>query len=201
MMMRISRVIGLLHDPDFDNFRESAGPIKFYAIMKEAADRGTRNHFLFSKFFSSLSFTQADAVTDQERADFLEPLIAWAKANVLDVISIEERFTNDKLGFTGKPDLNAVLCATPERKEGPFMIEYKFTAKLPRFVRLQLAAQTLLKYGPGECGGVCLHFRHADGWHFKPHLFTGTQFDVDRYYFQYLLSIANAFYVEKDFES
>jgi len=134
---RVTEILSVIADPDWDAFKASVGEDRFRAVLSNAADRGTAFHKLVENYLNGLIDRSDLPAIYEKNHDFgmnLEAFMSWADEKIVRVIATEERLEH-KLGFTGMPDI------VVEMKGKRFaMLDVKYVSVLSAKAAYQTAA-------------------------------------------------------------
>ena len=136
---RVTHILKIVADPDFDKFRAAVSPDRFNSIMENARDRGTNFHLLIEKYANKEVTPAVIKGLEIGQPDLVQPFktfISWADANVVQFLMVEKTVYHEKLLYAGTPDFVAIV----KGKKAAVLFDLKFTAKLSPLAALQTAA-------------------------------------------------------------
>ena len=109
--------------------------------LREAAERGSRVHAL-----CEIALSGGDASCGEDEQPYVQNFLVFKERMIDEIVSVEERFYNDPLKFTGRLDLIARL----KGDKGLSIIDFKTSAASQPTWRPQLAAYKILAEAAGH---------------------------------------------------
>jgi len=136
---RVTHILKVIQDPDYEKFRNGVSENRFEKIMSNAANRGTSFHSIVEKFskgeINHIVLKGLKAGRPELFSPF-ETFYNWATNKLEKFILVEKKVFDKRHNYAGTPDFIAVI----KGRKRPTLFDIKFKAKLNYKENMQTAA-------------------------------------------------------------